>query len=59
LLRQVRENNEQYDLFRRIFVKSFHEHGVPWLDGSFSEAASILEKLAAYKAFREDGARHK
>ncbi len=57
LLRQVRENNEQYDLFRRIFVRSFHEHGVPWLDGSFSEAASILEKLAAYKAFREDGAR--
>jgi acyl-CoA synthetase (NDP forming) len=57
LLRQVRENNEEYDGFRRIFVRSFHEHGVPWLDGSFSEAASILEKLAAYRAFREERAR--
>ena len=56
LLRQERENHEDFDRYRRLMISRFNEKGVPWVDGSFASAAEVLSKLAAYRRHRERAA---
>lgn len=52
LLRQERENHEDFDRYRRIMIHKFGEVGIPWVDGSFKNAAEIFCRLAGHRAFR-------
>ncbi len=52
LLRQERQYHEDFDRYRRIMVGKLIEKQIPWVDGSFKEAAAIFDKLAAYHLFR-------
>jgi len=48
LLRQERQNHEDIDRYRRIMVTKFIEKDIPWVDGSFKEAAEVFSRLAGY-----------
>lgn len=48
LLRQERENHEDYDRYRRIMISKFNEKSIPWVDGSFKNAAEIFSKISGY-----------
>jgi len=50
LLRQERENHEDFDRYRRLMIARFNEKKVPWVDGSFAGAAEIFSKLAGYRS---------
>jgi acyl-CoA synthetase (NDP forming) len=49
LLRQERENHEDFDRYRRMMISKFNEKAVPWMDGSFANVAENLSKIAAYR----------
>ena len=53
LLRQERENHEDYDRYRRIMISKFNEKNVPWVDGSFRNAAEVFSSIAGYQVFLE------
>jgi acyl-CoA synthetase (NDP forming) len=53
LLRQLRRNNQDSDRYRKIILKSFYECGVPWVDGGFDAIVPVIEKIAAWRAYRE------
>jgi acetyl-CoA synthetase (ADP-forming)/acetyltransferase len=48
LLRQERQNHEDYDRYRRLMVTKFIEKDIPWVDGSFKNAAEVFGQLADY-----------
>ncbi len=52
LLQQHRQNHEDYDRYRRIMVDKFNEKRIPWVDGSFKEAAEVFSKLVRYQQCR-------
>lgn len=51
LLIQHRQSNEKFDGFRRLFVEKYNEHDVPWISGSFEDAAIIYSKLVQYRKY--------
>jgi acyl-CoA synthetase (NDP forming) len=51
LLRQERQNHEDIDRYRRIMVTKFIEKDIPWVDGSFKDAAEVFRELAGYHDF--------
>ena len=53
LLQQNRQNHEDFDRYRRIMVEKFSEKRVPWIDGSFKNAAEIFSQLVQYKQYRD------
>ncbi len=48
LFRQERQNQEDADRYRRMMVTKFIEKGIPWIDGSFKNAAEAFGQLAEY-----------
>jgi len=52
LLRQQRANHRDYDHYRRLMLDKFIEKSIPWLDGTFKEAAEIISDLAGYRNAR-------
>jgi len=48
LLRQERENHEDFDRYRRLMISKFNEKNIPWVDGSFKNAAEIFSRIAGY-----------
>lgn len=48
LLRQERQNHEDIDRYHRLMVTKFIEKGIPWVDGSFKNAAEVFGHLAGY-----------
>lgn len=48
LLRQERQNHEEAERYRRMMVTKFIEKGIPWVDGSFKNAAEAFGHLAGY-----------
>jgi len=53
LLRQLRQNHERLDSYRRLVLKDLHERGVPWVDGGFEDIAPVIEKIAMWRTYRE------
>ena len=49
LLQQVRQNHEDFDRYRRIMLSKFIEKRIPWIDGSFKDAAQIYAQVAQYR----------
>lgn len=48
LMRQERQNHEDIDRYRRMMVNKFIEKDIPWVDGSFKDAAEVFGHLAGY-----------
>ena len=48
LMRQERQNHEDIDRYRRMMVTKFIEKDIPWVDGSFKDAAEVFGHLAGY-----------
>jgi len=48
LMRQERQNHEDFDRYRRMMVTKFIEKDIPWVDGSFKNAAEVFGRLANY-----------
>jgi hypothetical protein len=48
LMRQERQNHEDFDRYRRMMVTKFIEKDIPWVDGSFKNAAEVFGRLADY-----------
>ena len=48
LMRQERQNHEDIDRYRRMIVTKFIEKNIPWVDGSFKDAAEVFGLLAEY-----------
>jgi acyl-CoA synthetase (NDP forming) len=48
IMRQERENHEDIDRYRRMMVTKFIEKDIPWVDGSFKNAAEVFGQLADY-----------
>ena len=48
LMRQERQNHEDIDRYRRMMVTKFIEKDIPWVDGSFKDAAEVFGQLADY-----------
>ena len=53
MVQQQRQNHEDFDRYRRIMIDKFNEQHIPWVDGSFYDAATALSKLVQYKKNRE------
>jgi len=53
LLQQNRQNHEDFDRYRRIMVEKFNEKRIPWIDGSFKNAAEVFSQLVQYKQYRD------
>ncbi len=53
LVQQQRQNNEDFDRYRRVMIGKFNEKRIPWIDGSFKIAAGVFSKLVSYKAYVE------
>jgi len=53
LVQQQRQNQEDFDRYRRITIDKFNEKRIPWIDGSFKTAAEVFSKLVQYKAYLE------
>ena len=51
LVQQLRQNQEDFDRYRRIMLGKFNEKHIPWIDGSFKTAAEVFSKLVRYKAY--------
>ena len=51
LFRQERQNHEDADRYRRMMVSKFIEKGIPWVDGSFKNAAEAFGQLAQYAQY--------
>jgi acyl-CoA synthetase (NDP forming) len=51
LLRQERQNHEDYDRYRRIMIRKFDEKKIPWIDGSFFSVAEVFSKIVGYHDF--------
>ncbi len=56
LLRQERENHEDFDRYQRIMVGKFIEKKIPWVDGAMNNVAEVLSKLVEYGEY---ASRHK
>jgi acetyl-CoA synthetase (ADP-forming)/acetyltransferase len=48
LMRQERQNHEDFDRYRRLMVTKFIEKDIPWVGGSFKNAAEVFGQLAEY-----------
>jgi acyl-CoA synthetase (NDP forming) len=48
LMRQERQNHEDIDRYHRMMVNKFIEKDIPWVDGSFKNAAEVFGQLADY-----------
>ena len=48
LMRKERHNHEDIDRYYRMMVNKFIEKDVPWVDGSFKNAAEVFGQLAEY-----------
>lgn len=48
MMRQERQNHEDFDRYRRMMVTKFIEKDIPWVDGSFKNAAEVFGQLADY-----------
>ena len=53
LMRQERQNHEDIDRYRRIIMSKFIEKDIPWVDGSFNNAAEVFGQLADYSQHLE------
>jgi len=53
LVQQQRQNQEDFDRYRRITIDKFNEKRIPWIDGSFKTAAEVFSKLVQYKTYLE------
>ncbi len=51
LMRQERQNHEDIDRYRRMIVTKFIEKDIPWVDGSFKDAAEVFGLLAEYAGY--------
>jgi len=48
LMRQERQNHEDFDRYRRLMATKFIEKDIPWVGGSFKNAAEVFAQLADY-----------
>jgi acyl-CoA synthetase (NDP forming) len=48
LMRKERHNHEDIDRYYRMMVNIFIEKDIPWVDGSFKNAAEVFGHLAEY-----------
>ncbi len=48
LMRQERQNHEDFDRYRRLMATKFIEKDIPWVGGSFKNAAEVFGQLADY-----------
>ncbi len=53
IVQMMRLNHEKIDKYKRLFVNKYNEKRIPWVDGSFKDAAVIFSKLAQYRKYRE------
>ena len=47
-LMHVRDNNEEVHHCRKLMADSLIAKNIPWTDGSFIRAATVLNRLAGY-----------
>ena len=53
LVNQQRQNHEDFDRYRRVMLGKFNEKRIPWIDGSFKNAAEVFSQLVQYKHYRD------
>ncbi len=47
-LMQIEDNNEDFYHYRHMMIEAFEKKQIPWLDGSFKDAAVVFSRIAGY-----------
>ncbi len=51
MVQMMRRNHEKIDKYKRLVINKYNEKRIPWVDGSFKDAAVIFSKLAGYRRY--------